>query len=188
MRSRAAAAQATQRRILDAAVAEVWNRRVADVRLEEIAGRAEVTVQTVLRVFGNRARLIHAAWEAAGERIRVQREAAPPGDVPGTINSLYDHYEEMGDFVIRNLAQEKELPDVKEWLKHGRSAHRRSMQRQFRPWLEACPPSERRELLDGLVVICDVYTWKLLRRDMGRTRGEAESIVRRMVQGILGGQ
>jgi AcrR family transcriptional regulator len=187
MRARAAGADATRREILDAAVTEVWNRRTAEVRLEDIAARAVVTVQTVLRVYGSRARLIDAAWEAAGERIRAQREAAAPGDVAATVRYLYDHYEDMGDFVIRNLAQEDELPDVKEWLTHGRLAHRRSMQRQFAPWLDARAGGARRELLDSLVAICDVYMWKLLRRDMRRSRGDAEAIVRRMVMGVLGG-
>jgi AcrR family transcriptional regulator len=188
MQARAASADATRQRILDAATAEVWNRRQSEVRLEDIAARAEITVQTVLRIFGSRARLIDAAWEAAGARIRKQREAAAPGDIPGTVKALFDHYEDMGDFVIRNLAQEDEVPELREWLRHGRAAHRRSMQRQFGPWLDAAKPAVRGELLDCLVAICDVYTWKLLRRDMARSRGDAEMRVRRMLSGILGGR
>jgi AcrR family transcriptional regulator len=187
MRSRAVSAEATRQVILDAAVAEVWNQRVTQVRLEDIASRANVTVQTVLRIFGSRARLIDAAWEVTGNRIREQRSAAAPGDLEGTVRALFDHYEEMGDFVIRNLAEEDELPEVKEWLAHGRKAHRLSMQRQFAPWLEARDSVERRAVLDCLVAACDVYTWKLLRRDMARSRSDAEGCVRRMVSGIVGG-
>jgi len=188
MRARAITAETTRQRILDAAVAEVWNRRMTEVRLEDVAGRAEVTVQTILRVFGTRARLIDLACEAAGARIRQQREVASPGDIAGTIKALYDHYEDMGDFVIRNLAEEDQVPELKEWLMHGRKVHRRSMQRQFASWLEARESSQRRELLDCLVAACDVYTWKLLRRDMGRSRMEAEARVQTMVSSILGGQ
>jgi AcrR family transcriptional regulator len=188
MHARAASADATRQRILDAATTEVWNRRSSEVRLEDVADRAKVTVQTVLRVFGSRARLLDAAWEAAGARIRKQREAAAPGDIPGTIKALFDHYEDMGDFVIRNLAQEDELPELQEWLKHGRAAHRRSMERQFGPWLKGAKAAERGELLDCLVSICDVYNWKLLRRDMSRSRRDAERRVRRMVSGLLGGK
>src|SRR5688500_14588532 len=109
MRVRAASAEATRQRILDAAVAEMWGRRLPDVRLEDIAARAEVTVQTVLRVFGTRARLVEAARDAASERIAEQRESAAPGNVAGTLQALFDHYEELGDFVIRNLAEENQL-------------------------------------------------------------------------------
>jgi len=187
MRARAAASEATRSSILDAAAAEVWCRRVGDVRLDDIAERAKVTVQTVLRVFGTRAKLIDAACEAIGNRIREQRSAAPPGDIPGTVHALFDHYEEMGDFVIRNLAEEDQVPEMKGWLENGRKAHRRSMQRQFGPWLESRKSSERRETLDCLVAACDVYTWKLFRRDMGRSRNESEALVRQMLSGILGG-
>ena len=110
-----------------------------------------------------------------------------PGDIPGTIHALFDHYEDMGDFVIRNLAEEDQLPDMKDWLESGRKAHRRSMQRQFAPLLDICESSKRRETLDCLVAACDVYTWKLFRRDMGRSRSESEALVRQMVSGILGG-
>ena len=187
MRARAESAAATRQRILDAAVAEVWCRRVSDVRLDDIAARSEVTVQTILRVFGTRARLIDEACEVNGHRIREQRSAAAPGDIPGTVRALFDHYEEMGDFVIRNLAQEDELPELKEWLAHGRKAHRQSMQRQFAPWLEALDSPDRRATLDCLICACDVYTWKLLRRDMQRSRSDAEARVRQMVSGTLGG-
>ena len=188
MRARAVAAQATRQRILDAAVAELWGRRVTDVRLEDIAARAEVTVQTVLRVFGSRKKLVDLAWDATRDRIVEQRETAAPGDISGTIAALYAHYEQMGDFVIRNLAEEEQLPEMKGWLERGRKAHRRSMERQFAPWLEPRPAGERRELVDCLVAACDVYVWKLLRRDLGRSRAEAEARVRQMVTAILGGQ
>jgi AcrR family transcriptional regulator len=187
MRARAASAQATRGRILAAAADEMWGKRTASVRLEGIADRAGVTVQTVLRLYGTRERLLRAGGALVGERIRVQREAAPPGDVDGTLRELFDHYEQIGDFVIRLLADEAELPDMAEWLAGGRRFHRRSMQRQFAPWLERRRPSERRQLVDALVAACDVYTWKLLRRDMGRSREQAEACVRRLVAALLGG-
>jgi AcrR family transcriptional regulator len=187
MRVRAAAAQATRQRILDAAVTELWGRRVSEVRLEDIAARAEVTVQTVLRVFGTRAELVTAAWDATSERIARQRETAAPGDIAGTLQALFDHYEELGDFVIRNLAEENQLPELQDWLLRGRKTHRRSMQRQFSPWLERLAPDDRRALVDCLVVACDVYTWKLLRRDMGLSRSEAQDRVHQLVSGLVKG-
>jgi len=113
--------------------------------------------------------------------------ARPPsqGYVEGTITALFDHYEEMGDFVIRNLADEQKLPELGEWLELGRRAHRASIQHQFAPQL-ADQETDKKSLLDCLVVACDVYTWQLLRRDMGRSRKDAEACVRHMVAGILG--
>ena len=185
MRARAESADGTRQRILDATVHELWYRHLSDVRLEDIAARADVSAQTVLRIFGSKAALIGSAWNPLRDRIVRQRETAEPGDVEGTITALFDHYEEMGDFVIRNLADEQKLPELGEWLELGRRAHRASIQHQFAPQL-ADQETDKKSLLDCLVVACDVYTWQLLRRDMGRSRKDAEACVRHMVAGILG--
>jgi AcrR family transcriptional regulator len=185
MRVRADSANATRERILESAVAELWRRRGSEVRLEDVAARAGVTVQTVLRIFGRRSALLASASTQLRDRILEQRESAAPGDIAGTITALFDHYEDMGDFVIRNLAEEDALPELREWLEQGRRAHRQSMQRQFAPQLGG---RQDRVLLDALVIACDVYTWKLLRRDAGRSRGGAEACVRFMVSRILEAQ
>ena len=184
MRARAESAEATRQRILEAAVQELWERGVIEVRLEDVAVRAGATVQTVLRVFGSKSDLLKVALKPLRDRVLRQRESADPGDVEGTISALFDHYEQMGDFVIRSLAEEQKLPELREWLNQGRKAHRKSMQRQFAPQL-AVLESDKRLVLDCLVVACDVYTWKLLRRDAGRSRMEAETCVRHLVSRIL---
>jgi AcrR family transcriptional regulator len=183
MRARAESANGTRQRILEAAGNELWERRVSEVRLEDVAARAEVTVQTVLRIFGSKSDLVGLALEPVRHRIMRQRESAEPGDVEGTISALFDHYEQMGDFVIRNLAEEQQFPDLRERLERGRKAHRRSMQRQFAPQLAG--RADKKLVLDCLVVACDVYTWKLLRRDAARSRKEAEACVRHLVSRIL---
>jgi AcrR family transcriptional regulator len=183
MRVRADSANATREHILESAVEELWRRRGSEVRLEDVAARAGVTVQTVLRIFGRRSGLLASASTRFRDRILEQRESAAPGDVAGTITALFDHYEDMGDFVIRNLAEEEALPELREWLEQGRRAHRQSMQRQFAPQLAG--REDEALLLDALVIACDVYTWKLLRRDAGRSRPDAETCVRFMVSRIL---
>jgi AcrR family transcriptional regulator len=183
MRARAEAADGTRQRILDAAVQELWNRRVTEVRLEDVAARAQVTVQSALRIYGSKSKLLELALRPLREEIMRQRASAQPGDVDGTIAALFDHYERMGDFVIRNLAEEHTLPEMGEMLESGRKAHRQSMVRQFGPQLAG--REDRKLMLDCLVVACDVYTWKLLRRDAGRSRKEAHACVRRLVDAIL---
>jgi AcrR family transcriptional regulator len=183
MRARAEAAEGTRQRILDMAVEELWMRPVSEVRLEDVAARAEVTVQTVLRIYGSKSDLLELALEPLRDRILRQRESAEPGDVEGTISALFDHYEQMGDFVIRILAQEQMHPELREWLERGRKVHRQSMQRQFAPQLAG--RDDKKLVLDCLVVACDVYTWKLLRRDARRGRREAEACVRHMVSTFL---
>ena len=105
----------------------------------------------------------------------------------GKHKATYTPNVDMGDFVIRLLADEDRLPDMAEWLAHGRKFHRRSMRRQFGPQLARRSEAERSALLDALVVACDVYTWKLVRRDMKRSRRDAEALVCRLVVSILKG-
>jgi AcrR family transcriptional regulator len=183
MRVRADSIDATRQRILDATVDGLWRRRASEVRLEDVATSAGVTVQTVLRVFGRKSDLMAAASAQLRNRILEQRESAAPGDIGGTVSALFDHYEDMGDFVIRNLAEEEALPQLHGWLQEGRRAHRQSMERQFAPQLVG--REDEAALLDALVVACDVYTWKLLRRDAGRSRDDAEACVRFIVSRIL---
>ena len=185
MRVRADSIDATRQRILDAAVDGLWRRRASEVRLEDVATAAGVSVQTVLRIFGRKSALLASASEQLRDRILEQRGSAAPGDIGGTVSALFDHYEDMGDFVIRNLADEEALPQLHGWLQEGRRAHRRSMQRQFAPQLVG--REDEAALLDALVIACDVYTWKLLRRDAGRSRDDAEACVLFIVSRILKG-
>jgi hypothetical protein len=60
-----------------------------------------------------------SAGRAIARRIVAQRESAEAGDVAGTVRALFDHYEDIGDFVIRLLADEDRVPDMAEWLAYG---------------------------------------------------------------------
>ncbi len=183
MRARADTTDATRQRILGAAVDALWRHRASEVRLEDVATAAGVTVQTVFRIFGCKSALMASASTQLRDRILEQRESAAPGDVAGTVSALFDHYEDMGDFIIRNLADEEVLPELRRSLELGRRAHRESMRRQFAPQLAR---NEDRELvLEALVIACDVYTWKLLRRDAGTSRDDAEACVQFLVRRIL---
>lgn len=182
MRTRAAAAEVTRRRILDVVEALLKSRFRSEIRLDDIAARAQVTVQTVINVFGSRSVLLNEAYANLLQGLRAQRLRPEPGDIDGAVSALVEHYEQFGDLVVRNLAEQAD-PEL---IETGRSGHRKWVQRQFAASLEALQPTERRALTDALVCACDVYTWKLLRRDMGRTRAEAERTVLRMVQAMLG--
>jgi AcrR family transcriptional regulator len=96
MQARAQAAAATGERILDAAVAVFWQRPVDEIPLEEVARRAGVSLQTVIRRFGGKQGLFAAAAQRETERVRRQRDQAPVGDVRRAVRNLLDHYEELG--------------------------------------------------------------------------------------------
>lgn len=93
-------------------------------------------------------------------------------------------YETEGDFTIRALAQESRHPALIP-MEVGRAGHRAVAAANFAPWLDPLSPVERQRALDALVIVTDVYAWKLLRRDMGRTEAEARRMVRELVEAVL---
>ncbi len=209
MKARAESAQQTRDRILDAAQALLWERLSIDVRLDDVAERAGVTVQTVLRHFGRRDQLLEEAGARIQARVTAERGAAAPGDITGSITVLFNHYEEVGDLVVRRLAEEGRGSELDRMLAVGRAEHRRWVCRQFGPQLErlqrsgpvpydsadtragigplAVVPGDApaEGLVDALVVACDVYAWRLLRRDFGRSRGQAEAVMAQTVRSLL---
>ena len=185
MSARAAAAAATKQAILDGAEALLRQRLRVDIRVGDVAAAAGVSEMTVLRAFGSKDALLGAALDQARRRIVEQRREAPPGDLDGSIEALFDHYEQLGDLVVRNLAEEESDPSVRAIVRMGRADHRRWVKRQFAPQLEEWADGERDELVDALVAACDVYVWKLLRRDLRRSRSHAIACVTRTVRGLL---
>lgn len=185
MRARADAAAATRERIVAAAADLLQERLRSDIRLQDVATRAGVSVQTVLRVHESRATLLDRATAFMLERIATELRAQP-GDIVGSVRAWFDHYERMGDAVIAGLAAEAD-PAVAPTLALGRRLHRGHVERQLGPQLATIPAERRRGIVDALVCACDVYTWKLLRRDMCRSRPAAEATVAHMVRSILEG-
>jgi AcrR family transcriptional regulator len=185
MVARAESAAATGERILDAAVELFWERSDEPLSLDEVARRAGVSVQTVIRRFGGRDGLLAAAADRETERVRDERAEAPAGDAPGAVRVLLDHYEAIGDRVLRLLAEEGRVPGLAEMLDRGRAVHREWCERVFAPALEGRAGVKRARRLAQLVTICDLYSWKLLRRDMGLSRRQTELALVELLEPML---
>src|SRR5215211_7516628 len=133
MRARAEATAETGQRILEAVI-ELHRERFFDqVTLEDIAGRAGVTVQTVIRRFGNKERLIEAAAEEGTRQVVRQRDQAPVGDIAGAVENLVDHYEEWADSALRLLAQEERVAAFHSVTDAARALHHEWVERTFAP-------------------------------------------------------
>lgn len=172
---RAASAAETGRRILQATLDLFKEAPLADVTLNAVAERAGVSVQTVIRRFGDRMGLIHATAEFASAEVASQRGAAPPGNVPAAVDNLLEHYETTGALALKLLAEEGTSPLLAEITDDARLLHRAWCERVFAPFLEggSLPdPLDRNRRLAQFVALCDVYTWKLLRLDAGLSRDQ----------------
>ena len=182
MTTRARAVEETRARIIDACVALHGERPVTDIALDDIAGRAGVSVQTVLRHFGSRAGLEEASFERAQRDVTDERRT-PVGDVGAAVRVIVDHYERRGDQALLMLAQEDHQELMARITEQGKALHRAWVEEVFAPQLEAA--DDREELADLLVVATDVYTWKLLRRGRRLGRDRTERRMRHLVDRLL---
>ncbi|MDE2227988.1 MAG: TetR/AcrR family transcriptional regulator [Alphaproteobacteria bacterium] len=180
MALRSARAAATKARIRDAAVA-LHADRLFDFTLDEVARRAGVTVQTVLRIYGSKDALYLLMMDGAANR---QRRDSPPGDVPAAVAALYDDYETIGDQVIQYLADELRNPTLAPKVELGRQAHRQWVETVFAPQLRARTGRARQDLRHALIVATDVYAWKLLRRDLKLDRRDIERVITQMISAL----
>lgn len=185
MDTRLAAARETGRRILQATVDLYMERWLEDLTLDEVAARAGVTVQTVLRRFESKAGLIQAAGEMLHQQIVSQRSQAPAGDIAGAVSNLIDHYEATGDLTLRTLAQEERHEVLRSFADAGRAVHHTWVEATFGSFLEGLPAERQAALLTKLAIVTDLYVWKLLRRDMSIEREHAERTIADMVSAVI---
>jgi AcrR family transcriptional regulator len=178
MTTRAKAAEATRRRIVDAVVALAGERPFTEITLDAVAERAAVSVKTVLRQFGSREGLFGVAMEVAMADA-VDERRTPRGDVAAAVQVVVDHYERRGRTPLLMLAQEDYDDVARKATDRGRAMHRSWVHDVF------APATDDEALLDLLVVATDVYTWKLLRLDRGHSRAVTERRMHDLVQAIL---
>ena len=184
MRARAEAAERTARNILTATV-DLWREHALDdVTLQMIAERAGVTVQTVIRRFGSKDGVIDTCIRSDAAAIVAHRAQAPVGDVGAALDVLFEHYEQVGDAVLRTLDLQERYPAAKAITDAGRAEHRAWCERVFAPYLPAVTSDRYATRVDAFVAATDLYLWKLLRRDLGRSTAEALQAVRALVDGL----
>src|SRR4051812_18660204 len=166
MRARAERVKATRERILSAAADDFTTRLFDDVSLDDVAAAAGTTAQTVIRHFGSKESLFAAAADWISDRMVAPRERAEPGDIAGAVRGLMEHYEQWGHAVLLVLSQEDRVPAIRPVTDEGRAYHRTSVEYHFGDLLDGRDGAARERRIAQLIAITDVYTWKLLRRDL----------------------
>lgn len=170
---RALATQATADRIVEAFLNRLVTEWYDDITLALVAKDAAVTVQTIVRRFGDKEALLAVAVRTFADGVN-QRRTCEPGDIVEAVRVLSEDYELVGDMVIRLLALELRYAALAEILKFGRAQHRIWVETTFRPRLSSL---QSKAEVDALVLITDVYSWKLLRRDLGLSVDEYRDLL-----------
>jgi AcrR family transcriptional regulator len=192
--ARAKAKEQTRESLLRAAAEEVERDRWSQTSLEEVAGRAGVTKQTALRHFGSKQGLLDAVIGRTSSIVVKERNEAPVGDIPGAVRNLVRHYERYGDIAVRVLPYRDAVVRVMgsghsnplvRAADRGHEVHEQWVMRTFEPQLANLAAHKRERRLAQLVAICDVYVWKILRRDIGLEIPEVEDAIVEMIERLV---
>jgi AcrR family transcriptional regulator len=170
--ARATAAESLRQGIVAAFNDLLLTRWIDEITLDEVAVSAGTTRQTVIRLFGGKDGLLEAALDF------LRAEAAPRTSMPidvsarAAVEALIVHYEAVGDMVVRFLAQEERHSALRPLLALGRHEHRAWVAERFGSTGSGLSELERERQITRLIVATDIYTWKLLRRDFGKSQDE----------------
>ncbi len=195
--ARAKAQERTRETLLRAATEEVERDGWKQASLESVAERAGVTKQTALRHFGSKQGLLDAVIHRTSSTVVKERAEAPIGDIPGAVANLMRHYERYGeivtrllpykDAVVRVFGQDKRDSLVRRAVDSGHKVHEDWVLRTFEPQLAILDPPTRRRRLAQLVAVCDVYVWKILRRDLGLDVPHTEAALVELIERLVAG-
>lgn len=183
--ARAAATEETGKRIVDGFLELLMTDWFDTITLDRVASRSGVAVPTIVRRFGGKDGLLRASIPVLSAQIGAQR-ASPSGDRSAVVDRLISDYERTGDAVIRLLALAPRYPVVEQLTEYGRGRHREWVSTAFVDATAALEGGALQETLDALVVATDVYTWKLLRRDLQRSAEQTANTMKRLVSAALG--
>ena len=159
------------------AMSDLWlEMPLSEITLEKVSHKAGVTVRTILRKFGSKEGLFTACIESDGDRFTHKRMDVEPGDMKGIVDALLDEYEHMGNALVRTLTVEYEYPVIQTLLDKARIFHREWCTYVFEPFLPDPGSDHFETVLSAFITATEFYLWKLLRKDLGKTREQCSQI------------
>jgi len=184
-RRRAQAAEANTERIMQAALDLFVEKPLDQITLAEVAARAGVGLQTLIRRVGTKDGLSRAVNEWVLPQVEATRGEPASSDPREVAAALARHYERWGASTDRMLRQEDTSPALAEAAAGGRRAHREWVEAAFADVLSPLAPAARTKLLARLIGVCGVELWLVLRRDGGLSVDDARDAVADLVAASL---
>jgi AcrR family transcriptional regulator len=185
MKVRAEAAEETRKKILEAVEVAFEELFYDQITLTEVAARAGVSVQTVLRHFENKENLFVASYLQTAEKMGADRGPLPVGDPKRIVGDLVDHYERFGDRILWMLAQEEREQMLKHLADAGRIYHLQWCRQAFAPALAGLRGKAHERRLAQFVTATDIYIWKLLRRDRGLSKPQTKLAMQELIEPLM---
>jgi AcrR family transcriptional regulator len=178
---RAEAAEARTQAIREAAVAAFAAKPFDQITLGEVAERAGVGLQTLIRRVQTKDGLIPLVNEWVVPAIREAR-GEPDSSDPGVVAAaLARQYERFGALIDRTIRQEEASPALAASAEGGRRAHREWIEAAFADEIARGGPA----LAGQLVALCGVELWLVLRRDGGLSLEQTRDTVAQLLRSVL---
>lgn len=184
--SRSQKAEETARRVLEEAERLFATEPFDRVTLGAVAQAAGVTIPTLQRRFGNKDGLFGACALLVAERVKRQLGTPPVGSIAMCIAQHLAHYEREGAMMWHLLRQEADVALLKAPLAAGRAIHREWVETVFVESIQRVERRNRKARIDALVAVTDLFVWKLLRIDLGRSAAEVEAVMCEMAMAVAG--
>ena len=162
-RARAEGEARTRQAVLDAAVACFSETHFDRVTMNQLAQRAGLSVQTLLRIHGTKEQILVTAARSIAAALIDKREEVAPGDLDTALRVLVSDYERWGDTHERLFVRARQLPELAQLFEELLLRHRQWIQRIFARELELRTGPDRARLLALLVVSLDIGTYRRLR-------------------------
>jgi AcrR family transcriptional regulator len=184
MSNRARAAEQTRERIVWAMVECFTTTPYPAIRLSDVAERAGVTTQTIIRRFGSKAGLVIAAVGAASEGVDELQVGGLGLDE--AIEALLTSYLHYGDAMAKMFAEAHLVEGLEPIAARGRAEYLDWLENSFGPHLpQTLTHGERTTRLAQLIAVCDVDTWQLLRRDGRLDPEHARLAMTELIRAVL---
>jgi len=176
MSERAKQVARNDRKIMNA-MSDLWiELPLSELTLDKVSQRSGVTVRTILRKFGSKDGLLKASIENDADRLTQRRLQVTPGDLNGILEALLEEYERMGDALIRTLTIDYNFPSTQGLLNKARTIHSDWCEIVFEPLLPSKSSENYETVLSAFIAGTEFYLWKLLRRDLGKTKEQCREI------------
>lgn len=183
--ARAEARERTRDALIDAAAEAFFSGRWEQVALTEMAVRAGVTKQTLLRHFGSKQALLEQMLQQGYDQVREQRWAASTDDVPGAVDNLLEHYEQFGERAMAIGSGAVSSPAVAELGRVARQVHYDWIDHAFGRRLKRKPEQARARCRVALIALCDVQVWWIWSHDLGLAGGEVRATLIQAIETLL---
>ena len=182
---RAESALETHSAIMAALVGLWYEKSIAAITLADVADRAGVTVQTVIRRFKSKDGLVDATIESFSSGIEARRDPADAPDLPAAIHQLAMHYEADGEAVLRTLTVLDKSAAAQRIAQHGAAFHRTWCATILARELGRQPKELDDAYLDSFVAATDIQLWRLFRKEMGLSAKATEARILLLAKALV---